>query len=130
MIVADTDVLIDYLRGAEPMAKRVAFELAKGFIATTAVNAFELQAGAHGPRQKLAVDDLLGALHILPLGRDVARRAGALHRDLSARGTAFGFADSLIAAICIEENGMLLTRNRPHFERVEGLKLSHGSADE
>jgi tRNA(fMet)-specific endonuclease VapC len=127
VIVADTDVLIDFLRGAEPMAARIAFELGKGFIATTAVNAFELEAGAHGPRQKLAVDDLPGALRVLPLGRDAALRAGALHRDLTARGLGIGLADSLIAAICIEENGLLLTRNRTHFERVEGLKLSQGS---
>lgn len=127
MIVADTDVLIDFLRGAEPMAQRFAFELSKGFMATTAINAFELEAGAHGLRQKLAVDDLLGALHILPLGREAARRAGALHRDLTSRGQAIGMADSLIAAICLEENGMLLTRNRKHFERVEGLTLSLAS---
>jgi tRNA(fMet)-specific endonuclease VapC len=127
MIVADTDVLIDFLRGAEPMAERIAFELSKGFVATTAINAFELEAGAHGPRQKLAVDDLLGALHIFPLGRTAALRAGALHRDLASRGQGIGMADSLIAAICLEENGMLLTRKRKHFERVAGLKLSLGS---
>lgn len=127
MIVADTDVLIDFLRGAEPIAGRVALELGKGFLATTAVSAFELEAGAHGPRQKLAVEDLLDALRILPLGREAALRAGALHRDLSARGLGIGMADSLIAATCIEEGGVLLTRNRRHFERVNGLKLSVGS---
>ena len=68
MIVADTDVLIDFLRGAEPVAKRIALELTMGSIATTAVTAFELEAGALGARQKLAVDDLLAALHVFPLG--------------------------------------------------------------
>ena len=32
-------------------------------------------------------------------------------------------ADYMIAAICIAGGGVLLTRNRKHFERVEGLKL-------
>jgi predicted nucleic acid-binding protein len=32
-------------------------------------------------------------------------------------------ADYMIAAVCIAAGGVLLTRNRKHFERVEGLKL-------
>jgi predicted DNA-binding antitoxin AbrB/MazE fold protein len=32
-----------------------------------------------------------------------------------------GMADSLIAGIVMEHSGRLLTRNRRHFERVEGL---------
>jgi len=34
--------------------------------------------------------------------------------------------DVLIAGICLERNGILLTRNMKHFERVEGLSLSPG----
>jgi tRNA(fMet)-specific endonuclease VapC len=129
VIVADTDVLIDFLRGAEPMAGRVAFELGKGFIATTSVSACELAAGAHGPRQQLAVADLLAGMTILPVGREAAVRAGNLHRELTARGQSVGMADSLIAAVCIEENALLLTRNRRHFARVQGLKFSVASGD-
>ena len=47
MIVADTDVLIDYLRGEGPQADRIAFELQHG-LGTTVVTAFELWAGAVG----------------------------------------------------------------------------------
>jgi predicted nucleic acid-binding protein len=32
-------------------------------------------------------------------------------------------ADYMIAAVCIAAGGVLLTRNRKHFERVEGLRL-------
>lgn len=41
MLVADSDVLIAFLRGAEPMAAQVEFELRQGWLATTAVSAFE-----------------------------------------------------------------------------------------
>jgi predicted nucleic acid-binding protein len=33
-------------------------------------------------------------------------------------------ADYMIAATCIATDGVLLTRNRKHFERIKGLKLS------
>jgi predicted nucleic acid-binding protein len=32
-------------------------------------------------------------------------------------------ADYMIAAVCITTGGVLLTRNRKHFQRIEGLKL-------
>ena len=32
--------------------------------------------------------------------------------------------DSLIAGIVLSAGGMLLTRNRRHFERIEGLDLA------
>ena len=41
MIVADSDVLIDALRGREPSASRVAQEIRKGTLATTSINSFE-----------------------------------------------------------------------------------------
>jgi predicted nucleic acid-binding protein len=34
-----------------------------------------------------------------------------------------GMADSLIAGIVVAHHGVLLTRNRRHFERVPGLSL-------
>jgi tRNA(fMet)-specific endonuclease VapC len=124
MIVADTDVLIDFLRGRGPMADRIALELPRG-LATTVITAFELWAGTLSARRKeQAVETLLGALHILPLETDEARRAAGVRRDLEAMGKPIGMADSLIAGICLHHGAILLTRNRGHFERVPGLKLS------
>ncbi len=123
MIVADTDVLIDYLRGFEPVAGRIALELAHSALSTTAVTSFELHSGAHSPRQRRAVETLLAAMTVVPLGPSEASRAALVHRVLSEKGQQIGMADSLIAGICLERDAILLTRNRRHFERVEGLYL-------
>lgn len=45
MIVADTDVLIDFLANRDPAASRIALELKSGRLSTTAVSRFELLAG-------------------------------------------------------------------------------------
>lgn len=124
VIVADSDVLIDFLRGADPMASRVETELRLGALGTTVVNAFELWAGAHTAKQRRAVEDLLEATAILPLDQPAARTGGEIHRDLRGRGITIGMADCLVAGICVTRRVILLTRNTKHFGEVKGLTLS------
>jgi predicted nucleic acid-binding protein len=50
MIVADSDVLIDYLRRRQPGAKAVAEALRRGQLHTTILNCCELLAGAQSRR--------------------------------------------------------------------------------
>ena len=123
MFIADTDVLIDFLRGAG-QAERVHIELDTGRLCTTAVTAFELWAGARSPQQVAVVETLLGALTILPLDVSGARRAGEVRRELERTGISIGMADSLIAGITLEHGAILITRNRKHYQRVPGLRLS------
>ena len=130
MIVADTDVLIDYLRGFEPVAGRIALELSHRALSTTAVTAFELRAGAHSGRQQRAVETLLAAMSTVPLGQSEAIRAADVHRTLTARGQQIGMADGLIAGTCLEHRAILLTRNRRHFSRVEGLYIGRLGLDD
>lgn len=123
MIIADTDVLIDFLRG-KGFAEKVSHRIKTGGLHTTAVTAFELWTGAKTEQQIHAVDTLLAALIILPLDSTSAKRASKVRRDLEKKNATIGMADSLIAGICLERNGVLITRNKKHFERVIGLKLS------
>lgn len=124
MIVADTDVLIDFLTGHEPVATRIARELEGGRLATTAVSRFELRAGVRNPKQERAVRQLLDALVTLDLDARAADRAADVRRSLEKAGAPIGMADSLIAGIVLQAGGRLLTRNRRHFERVAGLALA------
>lgn len=124
MIVADSDVLIDALRGHEPVTERISRELDAGGLATTAVTAFELSSGAHSDRALAQVRTLLRGLSILPLDQEAGARAAAVRRDLERAGMPIGMADYLIAGICLTRSATLLTRNREHFERVEGLGLA------
>ncbi len=123
MIIADTDVLIDFLAGQEPAAARIALELEQGDLHTTAVTRFEMLAGARTDRQRRGILKLLAALATLPLDAAAADRAATVRRDVEKRGAPIGMADSFIAGIVLEAGGLLLTRNRAHFERVEELAL-------
>ncbi len=122
MIVADTDVLVDALRG-RGAAQRIRVELATGRLATTVVSVFELLSGARTDAERERVENLVGAIAKLPIDEASAREAADIARELSARGAPIGPADSLIAGVCRARGATLLTRNRAHFERVPGLKL-------
>jgi tRNA(fMet)-specific endonuclease VapC len=124
VIIADTDVLIDFLRGRGGAAKRVALELETRSFSTTAITAFELRSGARTSKQRKGIDTLLDAMTLLSFGPEEARVAADLRQRLESQGHAIGMAGYMIAAVCIANDGVLLTRNRRHFERVEGLKLS------
>lgn len=123
MMIADTDVLIDALRG-KGAADRMRIEIATGQLATTSISVFELSSGARSDRDRDAIGRLLAALTILPIDADDAREAAEIRRDLEGRGLGIGTADYLIAGLCRRRSGVLITRNRAHFERVPGLKLT------
>ena len=123
MIVADTDVLVDALRGREPARSRIAEALAAGQLATTAITAFELRSGADTDRTRATIDQLLAPLEILPFDQQAAIRAGNVRRTLETAGMPVGMADYLIAGICLAHSASLITRNRSHFGRVAGLSL-------
>ncbi len=123
MMVADTDVLIDFLEGAEPAARRIGLELGHQGLATTVISRFELLAGARSGRQRRLIAELLAALPCLPLDENAADRAAEVRRTLVSGGVDIGMGDSLIAGIVLAHRGVLLTRNRRHFERVAELSL-------
>lgn len=124
MIVADTDVLIDALRGRDPGASAVARELERARLATTAITVFELLSGARNSGERQKVEALLRPLPRLPFDDRAGRLAAEVRRSLERQGNGIGMADYLIAATCLAHAATLLTRNREHFHRVPGLSLA------
>lgn len=123
MIVVDSDVLIDALRGREPSATRIRTGLDASDLATTTISTFELLSGAPTRRIRERVERLLAGLSILPFDADAAEAAAAARRELERQGRPIGMADYLIAGICLARSAALLTRNRAHFARVPGLNV-------
>ncbi len=124
MIVADADVLIDWLhrRGSAPEVRSA---LERQELATTAIGAYELWSGARTDDARTDVRELLSLMTaILPFDDQAAALAGAARRELAAAGRAIGKADFYVAGICLAVDAPLLTRNRREFERVRGLRFA------
>ncbi len=123
MIVLDTDVMIDILAGEEPWAGWFAELLPSRRLATTSINHFELLAGARTRDEAEKLLTFLRPLAVLPFDPDAADRAADAAADLRRLGKPLPMADLAIAGICLELGASLLTRNRRHFERIDGLRL-------
>ncbi len=123
LIVADSDVLIDYLNDVNPSADRIETELRRMNLATTAVSRFEVVAGVRDEKQRRRVEALLESAVTLPLDGAAADRAAGVRRTLEKAGRKIGMADCLIAGIVLSADGTLLTRNRREFDRVAGLRV-------
>lgn len=123
MILADTDVLIDFLAGVQPVADEVAAYIADGKLQTTAVTSFELLSGAREGDRGNAIRELVRSLEVLPLDRAAAVRAAAVRRQLDRSRMAIGMGDSLIAGVALLHDAALFTRNTKHFSRIPELKL-------
>lgn len=123
MILADTDVLIDFLMGTQPMASQVLEYSESETLQTSAITCFELLSGAKEGKRGDKVRHLVATISVLPLDREAATRAAAVRQQLTSSGFSIGMADSLIAGIALANGLSLLTRNRKHFEHVEGLRV-------
>jgi tRNA(fMet)-specific endonuclease VapC len=67
--------------------------------------------------------DYFCGLTILPFDSD----AGEKFHQLRSQKIRIGTLDLRIAAIVLQQNGILLTRNQRHFAQVPGLKLEDWS---
>lgn len=122
-MIADTDVLIDFLNGVEPAASVVAEALRRRELATTVISRFELRRGAPRARRPEPLRALLAQLEAVPLHPLAADRAAAISLELEERGEPLDRADCLIAGIVLTAGQSLLTRNHRHFARIPGLEL-------
>lgn len=123
MTVTDTDVLIDYLSG-KGEADAVEQLIRRGALVTTVISRSELLVGARNAKQLTRIIQLLGAVPSLNLDEAAADAAAQIQRSLEQSGNAIGMADSLIAGIVVSNGGILMTRNRRHFERVPGMRFA------
>lgn len=120
--VLDTDVLIDYLRGAGPGWKLVREIRATLSFRITAVTAFELALGHSYAHDPAPADALLDGSFLM-LTREAALRGGAVLRGLRASGAGIEIRDAMQAGICLEVGAPLVTRNVRHFARIPGLRV-------
>jgi predicted nucleic acid-binding protein len=115
----DTDVIIDALsgkRGAADLFRRLLLE--GHSLACCAVNLAEVFAGVRRAEER-RVSRFLGSLEYYPITRAAACRAGLLKRDWARKGVALSTTDTMIAAVALEYNLTLVTRNVRHYPMPE-----------
>jgi len=124
MILADTDVLVDFLEGLDPGASRVQVELEHGQLFTTAVNRFELLSAASSARQSRLIRQLLDAMPCLPIDQATADQAAEVYRGFVQRDLPVSMNSCLIATVAIAQKALLMTHQRDSFSHFADLALA------
>lgn len=115
----DTDVLVDLSRNNRAAVAHV--DRPSNW-ALSAIPALEFISGAKNQREVELIDRLIEVYEMLPVNDTIGRRAYELLK-VYAKPDGLRTFDSLIAATAIEERRTLVTRNRKHFEMIEGLAI-------
>lgn len=122
----DTNVLVDILRGTKGDARKRLLEIGIDHCAVSEITVYELYCGAAASASpeanQKAVETLLALIEILPLQKaylEAARQKASLRKA----GTPVEDFDLLIGCTALCDSRILLTGNRKHMERIEGLAL-------
>src|SRR5271169_1420806 len=110
-LLLDTSVLIDVLRRRHGRRELLA-ELARSgnTLATTALNVAELYAGMR-PEEEARTEDFLDALDCYELTSAAGRLAGSLKNKFARKGRTLTLADTIVAAIAMQQRCTLVTDN-------------------
>lgn len=123
VIVADTDVIIDFFADVSPYAQFIVNIIKKNELAITSVSVFELYAGIIGKKRLKQIEDFVRSVFTFPFNAVEAAIAAKIFTELKAKGRLIGNQDILIAGICIANSLPLLTKNVAHFSIIKDLKL-------
>ena len=122
----DTDWVIHYLHGHTAIVERLD-ELQPQGLVLSIVSLAELYEGVYysldpeGDEQDL--NDFLRGTTVLGIDEDICKTFGRERGRLRAAGLMIGDFDLLIAATALQYDLTLLTNNRRHFERIDGLRI-------
>ena len=128
-VLLDTDILSAILRRDPVVAARAQDYLrVHQRFEFSIITRYEILRGLESKRaarQRTAFDRFCAASTILSLSDAVVVQAAEIYADLYRRGELIGDADILIAATAIVEGYVLVTNNKRHFERIEGLNIDN-----
>lgn len=124
--LVDTDWTIDYLNGVSTIVENLNGLLPVG-VGISIISVAELYDGVFGANDlenaERELDAFLDYVEIVPLDDAICRIFAGERRRLRVAGTTISDFDLLIGATALHHNLTLLTNNRRHFERVEGLNI-------
>lgn len=123
-VLADTSVLIDYLRGHKGAAAVLESERATGAVHASEITRLEVMAGMR-PTEEEQTRSLLATLVWHPVDAEVAEQAGALGRQWLPSHHSIDGADLAIAATTLLAGARLLTINVRHFPMFGDLRAPY-----
>lgn len=125
MILLDSNLVIQYLKGIEPATSRM--KVANpAQVALPSVVIYELEYGTlkiASPKRRAILETIIAAFNHAPFDLEAARESARIRHDLEKRGQIIGPMDLLIAGTALSRGAVLATNNTKEFSRIRGLRL-------
>lgn len=125
LVLLDTDVLVDLLRGHR---QAIAFvEENTDRMVLSSIVVAELYAGVRGDQdgeEQTVLRGLLSSFRTIPTSAEIARLGGIYKRDYG-KSHGVGLADALIAATATVEGAGLATLNVKHYPMIQNLEPAY-----
>jgi predicted nucleic acid-binding protein len=123
MVLLDTTVLIDALRGRAAARRVLALRSSEQVPWVCAINVEEVWRGIR-PTEEAAVRRLFDGLRVAPLGRPEGERAAGWRRGFAQEGVTLAQADCLVAAAAAAVGARVATGNPKDFPMRE-IEVEH-----
>jgi predicted nucleic acid-binding protein len=121
IVLADTSVWIHFLRGSgQRFQERMAPLIVADRLATTPIIVMEILAGARSMKEYNQLNDDLAALRCFSFTPQLWQRANKLAYTLRHKRINAPLTDTLIAAVALE-NDLLLLHDDRHYEMIAGV---------
>jgi|Deesub1362A_J573_1020465.scaffolds.fasta_scaffold13074_3 hypothetical protein len=121
-VLVDTSVVIDFIKGKEPVTSKFEELLLKGRIILNGIVLAELLQGVKNQKEEYKVLVLSEATDVFEIPVSVWIKAGKLSSSLRRKGINLPLTDVAIAALAIEHNLQVFTSDK-HFKKIPGVKL-------
>jgi tRNA(fMet)-specific endonuclease VapC len=127
-IILDADVVIRAEKGLFDLQRWVSsrgdnqFEIAAITVAEL-WHGVERASGAHKVRRRQYLEEVLGALPVIPYTDQTAFEHARIWAELQVSGKMIGFYDAIVAATALERGDAVATFNKRHFAQVKGLTV-------
>ncbi len=119
MILLDTDILVDFLRGYSKAVSYVKAHTDRIILSSIVVA--ELYAGIRDNTELIELDELVSLFTVVPVTPDLAKAGGLYKRDYK-KSHGIGLADAIMAATAESQDAELKTLNIKHYPMLKGVK--------
>ena len=122
LILVDTDMLIDFLRGCNRAVTFV--DRFSSQIILSPIVIAELYAGVKGNDELTVLDNFISLFRVVILTAEIAKLGGLYKRDFG-KSHGVGLADAILAATAEVEKAELKTLNVKHYPMFNALKPAY-----
>ena len=122
-MVIDTNIFIEYLRATKKNDTTLQRLSDQYDWYVSSITIYELFMGANTVKKKEEIKVLTSDLILLPFNYDTAMKSAEIYNDLKSKNQIIEFRDIFIGATAILNHLPVLTLNRKHFERIDGIKI-------